>query len=870
MTIIQEIHAWSKDLSAWQQDAIARLYANRIISPQDLEDLYALAKSEAGIPDPDGREPKKLQDAEVAPPANPTRLVQIAAIANIKNVNALVQGGRLPISPTGITAIFGENGAGKSGYSRVFKHACRARDRREPILPNAKLDPDTVGPAQAIFETLVDGTTTYFAWEHSVEPPEPLSDISIFDTHCARAYIDNHGDFAYVPYGLDILEGLVGVCSKLRTRATQEKADNAPSDAAYATLAKERTAVAKVLGEIPSKASREDIEKLAALSPEDEGRLTLLTKTLSETEPKQKARTLRQKASRLKSLKERIETAIAVVSNNKLDALRASIEKSTSAKKAADLAAEEFKQVPGQLTGTGGDEWKALFEAARQFAAISHEGHNFPDLREDALCPLCQNPLGVDGAQRLVRFDAFIKEKVEQAAIDARRVAVMAFNAVKTAKLELLLDDALTQELAELDAALPATCEAMQAGLNARQTEMQEAAGGKLAWDAVSALPADPQAKLAETMDALEAQAKALEASADEKAKAAMVTERLELDARRKLSEVKLAVLEAISKHEYCAKLKKCIDGMDARGISRKSTELSRTLASKELADALNDELKRLKCHELLVTMKPESPGGRTQFKLTLQLPGGGTPASILSEGEQRAIAIASFLAEIKLGKGHGGVVFDDPVSSLDHRRRWEVAQRLVEESLVRQVIVFTHDIYFLCILEQKAKEADAKLVKNYIRRTAAGFGTHSSELPFDILGTKDRIGRLRQVLPQIQKAHKEGDDDAHRGLTAQAYGDLRLAWERCIEEVLFNDAIQRFGEGVSTLRLRQVTVSDEDYREIDAGMTKSSKFEHDAATRVGRLPIPDPDELSKDIDKLDTWRNAVIQRRKELLAARA
>ncbi|MGF6924316.1 hypothetical protein [Paraburkholderia sp. 40] len=173
MTIIQKIHAWSKDLAAWQQDAIARLYANRELTP---EDLFALAKAEAGIPRADGRKPKKLLDAEVAPPANSTRLVQIVAIKDIENVNALVQGGRLPISPAGITAIFGENGAGKSGYSRVFKHACRARDRREPILPDAKLDPKTVGRAQAVFETLVDGNAADFAWKHSVKPPEALMD----------------------------------------------------------------------------------------------------------------------------------------------------------------------------------------------------------------------------------------------------------------------------------------------------------------------------------------------------------------------------------------------------------------------------------------------------------------------------------------------------------------------------------------------------------------------------------------------------------------------------------------------------------------------------------------------------------------------
>ncbi|WP_438326979.1 AAA family ATPase [Burkholderia pseudomallei] len=870
MTIIQEIHAWSKDLAAWQRDAIARLYANRILSPQDLEDLYALAKSEVGIPDEDQREPSKLEDAEVAPQLNPTRLVQIVAIKDLEHVNALVQGGRLPISRTGITAIYGENGAGKSGYSRVFKHACRARDRREPILPDARLDPKTAGAARAVFESLVDGNPVDFVWQYSVEPPEPLTDISIFDTHCARAYIDNHGDFAYVPYGLDILEGLVVVCNKLKTRATQEKTANAASDAAYAALVKEQTVVAEALKGIPGKTNQHDIEKLATLSPEEEERRTLLAKTLSEAEPKVKARALRQKSSRLRGLKERIETAVAVVSDNKLGELRASIDKSNAAKRAAELAAEEFKQTPGQLRGTGGDEWKALFDAARQFASISHDGHQFPALPEDAPCPLCQNPLGTDGSKRLVRFDAFIKEKVEQAAKDARQVAVTAFNAVKNAKLELLLDDALTQELAELDAALLSTCEAMQVGLKARQTEVLQAAGGKVAWDAVPTISKNAQARLAETMEALETQAKALEASADEKARAAMVAERLELDARHKLNEVKKAVLEAIAKHEYCAKLQKCIDGMDTRGISRKSTELSRTLASQELADALNDELKKLKCHELQVIMKPESPGGRTQFKLTLQLPGGGAPGAILSEGEQRAIAIASFLAEIKLGKGRGGVVFDDPVSSLDHRRRWEVAERLVAESLSRQVIVFTHDIYFLCILEQKAQELGAELTTNYIRRTAAGFGAHSDELPFDVLGTKARIGRLRQMLQDVRKAHKDGDEDTHRALTAQAYGDLRLAWERAVEEVLFNGVIQRFGEGVSTQRLKEVAVSDDDYRAIDAGMTKSSKFEHDAAMRVGRLPVPQPDELGEDIEKLENWRLAIHQRGKDLRVARS
>jgi ABC-type lipoprotein export system ATPase subunit len=666
------------------------------------------------------------------------------------------------------------------------------------------------------------------------------------------------------------LEGLVSACGKLKVRATLEKTANAPSDAAYAMLAKEPTAVGKTLLGIPGRTKPEDIEALAALSEVEQEKLALLTKTLAETDPKQKAQALRQKANRLTTLKERIAGAIAVVNDEKVAQLQALIEKSKTAKATAELAATEFKQTPGQLAGTGGEEWKALFDAARGFAQICHPEHDFPHLPANAACPLCQNILGEGGVANFARFDAFIKQATEKAAKDARETAATAYREVQQAPLDFLFRDALVEELTEIDRALTLACASLQETLVACQKSALQAAAGKLPWEAVSKLSADPQLDLAAIVNGLLDQAKALEATTDERVRAGMVAERLELDARRRLGEIKTAILDVMAKHEICRKLQACIDGMDTRAISRKSTDLSRTMASQELADALNEELKRLKVHHLQVVMKPESSAGKTQFKLTLQLPGGGVPAAILSEGEQRAIAIASFFAEIKLGRGRGAIVFDDPVSSLDHRRRWEVAERLALESVTRQVIIFTHDIYFLCILEQKAKEVGATLTKNYIRRTAEGFGVHSEHLPFDVLGTKDRLARLRQMLVDVRKVQKEGNDDEHRRATAICYGQLRLAWERCIEEVLFNGAVQRFGEGVLTQRLKSVVVTDDDYREIDAGMTKSSKFEHDAAMAVGRLPVPDPDELSEDIERLAKWRETVNKRLLEVAKARA
>ena len=869
VSILHEIHSWAQSLPLWQQDAVGRLYGGGELTDGDLDGLLALAKAEAGIEDPEGRTASALEDADVAALPVPTRLVQLASIKDVANVNALAQGVTLPFSPTGITVVYGENGAGKSGYARILKHACRARDKAEAILPNARLEPGEIRPASAVFEVFIDGESAELAWDVREAAPEPLSEIAIFDTRCARAYIDNEGDFAYVPYGLDILAGLVAVCNALKERARQEKTANAPSNTAYVALLDTSTKVGRVLTSISGTTRPEEVEALAKLSANEEARLNGLTKALAEAHPKQKAQADRQRATRFENLAKRIDEAIDVVSDTKLKELRELIDASTSAKTVAALAAQNFVKTPGQLPGTGGEEWKILFDAARAFSEISHKSQQFPDLGEDSACPLCQNELGSEGVRNLKRLDAFIKEKVEQTARDAREKAKTAYRSVEQERLELLIDESLSQELTEVAPELAAACQAMQTSILTRKKETLDAAAGKIEWSSVDVLPDDPRPDLREEVKRLRDDATALDAAIDESARAAMLQEHLELDARKKLAAVKDAVLEAIAKHGLCDRLQRCIDGMSTTGISRKSTELTKTLATEELIDGLNDELQRLKVRELRIAMRPESPGGRTQFKLILQWPGEGTPSSILSEGEQRAIAIASFLAEVRLGGGRGGVVFDDPVSSLDHRRRWEVAERLALEARERQVIVFTHDIYFLCILEQKAEKVGAELHKRYIRRTPAGFGAYSEALPFDIEGTKGRIGYLRNMVGAVRHAENAGDEDEQRRLTCKAYGLLRLAWERSVEEVLFNGAIERFGEGVQTQRLREVIVEDSDYREIDAGMSKSSKFEHDAASQVERLPIPDPDDLSTDIERLHNWRKQVLDRRQAVAAQR-
>lgn len=150
---------------------------------------------------------------------------------------------------------------------------------------------------------------------------------------------------------------------------------------------------------------------------------------------------------------------------------------------------------------------------------------------------------------------------------------------------------------------------------------------------------------------------------------------------------------------------------------------------------------------------------------------------------------------------GKGGIVFDDPVSSPDHRRRERVAKRLATEAAYRQV-VFTHDIYFLCLLVEEAKLSAAISTQSLIRR-AEGLGVADPELPFEGKNASKRIGALKAQQQSIAKLHKDGEEQEHRKQTIDAYFRLRMAWERAVEEVLLREVILRFRKGVETQRSR-------------------------------------------------------------------
>lgn len=132
MDVIAEILIWSKDRPSWQRDALRRLVLSGDLEEEDVDALTEICKSAHGL----AEDQEVLALGKEHLPTNGANKgrVNVQSIFHKRGVNALATDQTLNFGP-GLTIVYGDNAAGKSGYTRILKSACRARGA-EAILGN--------------------------------------------------------------------------------------------------------------------------------------------------------------------------------------------------------------------------------------------------------------------------------------------------------------------------------------------------------------------------------------------------------------------------------------------------------------------------------------------------------------------------------------------------------------------------------------------------------------------------------------------------------------------------------------------------------------------------------------------------------------
>jgi energy-coupling factor transporter ATP-binding protein EcfA2 len=869
VALLTDILKWTEtELKPWQRDAIRRLFQqSSVLSEDDYKDLYDLLKSAHGLPNSRNLVPLPLTTTHLPTVLKEKNVVVLKMLRDLKHVNRITFDQKLKFSVKGITVIYGGNGSGKSGYVRVLKRACRARDQEEKVYPDVT-DPNahTYVP-EAFFDIEVDGVLKQVKWEANTVPPDELSTIAVFDSRCARVYLTSEQDVVYLPYGLDIVENLANHVLPELTQRLEKEIESINIDRKPFNHLLGETEVGQIICGLSDKTDTLKIKHLATLNEMELKRITELDFALSETDPKVKARELRLSVSRLKELVKRIDFAFAWVSDEAVVNLKSLNEVAVTASQAEKIAANAFCSGEELLPGTGESIWRSLFEAARRFSTeVAYPGHPFPYIDNGAVCPLCQQTL-LNSGERLLRFENYIQEDTTKIADEKRQQLEFARQKLTYANLAIGLDNSLLEELTILDEAVGSIIRTFEDSIDARRLWILNAIE-TYSWEDVPKTNESPRHRLRNIAAYQLKLARTFDKASDEAKNKALKKELGELQARQKLIECSDALIALVERIKFRSILESCKKDLKTKPISEKSKELANNIITSTLKSALDDEFKKFGMDHIRTKLKERNDKGKVKYQLLLDIPNTNKLEEILSEGEQRAIALGSFMAELRLSNHSGGIVFDDPVSSLDHWRRQKIAKRLVQEAARRQVIVLTHDTSFLGQLCDEIELNNVPHLIQFLEWNGNNPGFVSEGLPWEHQGCMERIDALEKA----QKVFEKMPWPIYPGKTESSqmrhqYDQLRATIERAIQDVVFSGVIKRYRDYICVNNLKGVVGFEENECQKIQQLYKRCcdvVDAHDPSSEKN-TPVPTVDEFGMDIKTLKDIIEAIKSKRKKV-----
>ena len=847
----QSLRDWLSDRSVWLQEASRRLFAGQTFTADELADLCLQeVLGKASIPG--FVLPKGLFGA------GSSKSLRLTSIQDIQGINALSPKKSLNFGNSNLSVVYGLNGSGKSGYVRILKHACGARHPGE-LHPNVFAAAKVEQKCKISYDK--DGTAIQHDWLAASGVIDDLTTVDIFDTMCGHVYVAGENEVSYEPPILSFLSDLISISEDVASildKKIQHLCSAKPKlPPEYATTSSEKWYL-----QISSKLSEEQTAKQCDWSAALEEELLDLQKRLSEKSPAEKATFLRKQKHNLEMLKNDVDEKTSALSDQCSEAI-IDLKKDASKKKdAAKTAAEKvFANAP--LDGIGSEVWKELWEKARQYSEqVAYKDSIFPVIGDAAKCVLCQQDLSADAKVRFQSFEEFVKGTLEA---DASKASKALRDAVST------LTDPPSEEV--LRAKMTASGwddEGVVKDLLAIYDALRKRRDALLTTDSVSELPPIPNScKWVEMANQLTAAYEESALKFDEDSagdnRAILQSGYLDLQAKKWLSQQRESIDEEIKRLKKLNILEEAKRLTATTGLSKKKGDLAEVLITKAYVKAFNDELKILGAGKIRVELvKTRVSKGHVLHQLRLCGSKGCDLEHVLSEGEFRIIALAAFLADVAGKAVATPFVFDDPISSLDQAYEETVVQRLIALSKDRQLIVFTHRLSLLGLIQDYAKVAGSEVHIVCLRQESWGAGepgdtplfAKKPERALNVL-IGERLSGAKKVLDELGK---ELYEPIAKGLCS----DFRILLERMIETDLLADVVQRYRRAVNTMgKIEKLAlITAEDCKFFDDMMTKYSRYEH---SQPGEAPVqlPLPDELQQDFNALKSWRDEFVKRDK-------
>jgi ABC-type Na+ transport system ATPase subunit NatA len=866
-SIVKEICEWGSKLPYWEQAALEKIFAGVEITEDVLRELLQYLLEDADLTLEKGdrpilRFPKMTFDDENVIGNGSIRLRKLS---NLCNINALVPNQTLEFNDQ-LTVIFGSNGSGKSGYARVIASAAFTRgdkqvlhDITKPIEVNDRLSA-TIGLD-------IEGEPVNIPYEIGNVCPEMRS-FYVFDSTSVRAHLTHSNPMSFSPAGLEYLTRLVEMTDGVR-RHLQLRIDQLTYDNPFLiNFTGGKTVVSELINSLSANTDVEAIKILGKISEEEKDQIhefdLKIAQLISANIP-QLIETLEQSIKDLDILARNLKDLGDNLSEQKVTQIFQSINNLESAAQfKLSLGSEQFENPWFQ--GTGTHTWHDFIEAAYNLSLLeTNDNASYPE--PDSRCLLCLQPLNTEAHDRLHSLWTYMKSDAQLRLDAANKEVTEYLKLLQRIDFDFLNNQAVSNR--HLQDKEPQTLQKaqqfIQKASNRKDILIQSIINHEIG--DIKPLPENCVREIDQIIGRLSEKCDELVNLNVEEEIQRLRQEKLELEHRYLLASMMDEVIKYVENACWIETASSPRIKRSSAHISRKYNELFDRLVTQEYIRLFEDTMRKLNC-PYVVEIVTRAQKGTTIKQLQMKTDESISPDQapmdkVLSEGEQRAVALADFFTEVRLDNQSSGVVLDDPVSSLDFQWKETIAEHIVEEACRQQVIVFTHDLHFLYILSKLADSQKIKLASHWIEKR--------NELPgYIFLNNCPSVEANYKSTHFPQEIYIQANDPANdpqlrERLLKEGFGALRTCYEVLVIYELFNGVVLRFDEQIRIQNLKEVVITKEIVEEIVKKVAYLSRFiEGHSHSDLSSATKPTPKMLLNEIDDFNIIKHQIKEIRKE------
>ncbi|MFW8602479.1 AAA family ATPase [Desulfobacterota bacterium M19] len=714
--------------------------------------------------------------------------IYLTSLEHRQGVNALKQNQTIKFH-NDITILYGLNGTGKSSYFKVLNEIVGGNQKKE-ILSNIYLATPQIINVNISFKEKT-GQSQTVNWDGSNRSLDLLNKCKVFDSSYLNGLLETRkADSTLIqPLGLNLFSYLVGLIDEFKT--------NLKSEADKKRLEKPTIELNFLSDKIKTAFETHQIDdtrkkQIEVLFDFSDDNLKKLEKTkedlqnLKQINIQDKIKLKNSDKTDIDSIKKHIENTHNKLSEFYKDA-QTQLELLAENKTANKLAKEQFK-ILSIIPNNDNPEWKAFVKSGEKYKSKVDDS--------DQVCIYCRQPLQDENATKLIKaYGEYLKDESEQKLNSSLEQIKALTTKVEALSTGLEIKDNIKDILKEhtFETTEKTLFQVIKTAIDYFSLKKEEILK-KLKESGVDLnieLQDIPSitVKLNSISESIQAE---IDKLSEENSKKATEIEKLEkslkqLQENESISNQK----ENIKKWFEIDKAENNLKRKSSKINTTKTTTLSKTAHNELLTETLKqkfiDELTSLGYSNLNVKIENAGGGkGISSTKLTLSK--NNDIKTILSEGEQKAVALALFIAESKIQKSKNPIILDDPVNSLDHKIAGKFAQRLLK--LENQVILFNHNRLFLDAFET-SKE-------NHICKTIDTDCNKSKGKHIRIYQVNSEGQNLKGVLISY-KSNKANNhlSEVKKLLAKSPFEDelkvaslLRKSIECVIDEVIFNNQL--------------------------------------------------------------------------------